>query len=313
MRVLITGGAGVLGSALAEFLLDKGYSIRVVDIVKKEEAWRLGEVIDSVEYVWKAVEDLEKSDLEGCDLIIHCAAQPDRPLGNYSPLYTVYDNVIPTLHLLELSKKLSNKPYLIYPSSLNEYYGLSFVNERTSPKPSSIYGFSKAAASMLFETYHLEYGLKTIVTVVGSAFGKRMRSDELIAKLIIYGLKGRKFILKSPESKRLWCYSKDVLNFYEKLLQHLDECVGKRLICAGNKGDEILTNVQLAEKVKKFVPLEYTLGDYEPGELIDGKPVDFKIDGSYTRNLLGWKPKYSVDEGLKETVDWFKQNIWRYL
>jgi dTDP-glucose 4,6-dehydratase len=268
--------------------------------------------------LWKSTFDLNKEDLENYDIIIDCAAQADRPLSLSSPYYTLHNNLLGPLRILEIVKKFKKKPVLIYPSSFNALYGHkpgTTFKESTPPLASSVYGFSKGAAELLYLTYHKAYGVKIIITRVGSAFGPKMRSDELVGRLIIYALKNRDFHLRSPEAKRLWTYSKDVLTFYEKLLDKLEECIGLTLCCAGNKNDEIITNFELAERIKKLTNSEMKIipSEYEPGEIIEGKPIDFKVDSSFTRKFLNWKPKYSIEEGLKETIDWFKENLWRYV
>jgi nucleoside-diphosphate-sugar epimerase len=322
MKVWITGIAGVLGSNLAEMLVEKGYKVKGNDIIRKEEAWRLSEVIDKIEYRWKATEDLTKEELEDIDIVFDCGLPvADRPLGTNSPFYSALGNIKAPLQLLEIARRLEEKPILIYPSSFNALYGYSqgtTFTEDLLVNPSTVYGWSKGAVENLYRAYFLSFDVPVIITRVGSAFGPKMRSDELIARLIIFGLKKRKFILKSPQAKRLWCYGKDVLGFYEKLLKKLEEepqkFIGLTLHVAGNKGDKIVTNVELANIIKEFIPeLTWVEGKYEAGEVVNGKPIDFKIDCSFTRNLLGYQPKYSLEEGMKETKEWFEKNLWRYV
>jgi dTDP-glucose 4,6-dehydratase len=201
-------------------------------------------------------------------------------------------------------------------SSFNALYGHTGATftEKTLPLPSNLYGLTKACAESLYYIYHKAYEVPIIITRTGSAFGPRMRSDELPARLIIHGLKGRTFTLRSPQAKRLWTYSKDVLNFYDKLLEKINNCVGLTLHSCGNLGDKIVSNVELATIIKHFIPeLNWVLGDYEPGELVNGQPISFSVDSTLTRKLLNWKPQYTLEDGLKETVNWFKKNIWRYL
>jgi len=152
---------------------------------------------------------------------------------------------------------------------------------------------------------------------VGSSYGPKMRSDELIARMIIFALKKRKFIVRSPYAERIWTYSKDVMAFYDRLLSVVEKLgskiIGKRLICAGNKEDEPITNIKLAELMNRMIGLEYEEGEYEPGEVVNGKPVRFIFYANWTRDLLNWKPKYSLEEGLRETIEWFKENIEKYV
>jgi len=318
VKALVAGGAGVLGSNLSWLLLKKGYQVTVMDIVRREEAWRLAdlEVLGDVNYVWKNVADITADDVKGYDLVIDCAiGYADRPMGISSPTSVMLGNLLPPLRLLEALRQADFKGYAIYPSSFNALYGHrhgAVFSEFTTPLPNNVYGWTKGAAELLYHSYRRQYGLRTLVTRVGSAFGPRGRSDELPHRLIIYGLLGKRFTLRSPYAKRVWTYAEDAIGFYDRLLERLDDVYESgvfTLHLVGNKGDEVTTNVELAKRVKKYVPsLDWVEGEYEPGE----KDVDFTYDSTLTRTLLKWSPQFSLDEGIERTVAWFKENLWRY-
>ena len=318
MKALVAGGAGVLGSNLSWLLLKKGYQVTVMDVVRREEAWRLADigVLGDVNYVWKNVADVTADDVKGYDLVIDCAiGYADRPMGISSPTSVMLGNLLPPLRLLEALRQVDFKGYAIYPSSFNALYGHrpgAVFSEFTPPLPNNVYGWTKGAAELLYHSYRRQYGLRTLVTRVGSAFGPRGRSDELPHRLIIYGLLGRRFILRSPYAKRVWTYAEDAIGFYDRLLERLDDVYESgvfTLHLVGNKGDEVTENVELAKRVKKYVPsLDWVEGEYEPGE----KDVDFTYDSTLTRTLLKWSPQFSLDEGIERTVAWFKENLWRY-
>jgi nucleoside-diphosphate-sugar epimerase len=318
VRALVAGGAGVLGSNLSWLLLRKGYQVTVMDVIRREEAWRLAdlEVLGDVSYVWKNVADVTADDVKGYDLVIDCAiGYADRPMGISSPTSVMLGNLLPPLRLLEALRQADFKGYAIYPSSFNSLYGNrhgAVFSEFTPPLPNNVYGWTKGAAELLYHSYRRQYGLRTIVTRVGSAFGPRGRSDELPHRLIIYGLLGRRFTLRSPYAKRVWTYSEDAIGFYDRLLERLDDVYESgvfTLHLVGNKGDEVTTNVELAKRVKKYVPgLDWVEGEYEPGE----RDVDFTYDSTLTRTLLKWSPQFGLDEGIERTVAWFKENLWRY-
>jgi len=318
VKALVAGGAGVLGSNLSWLLLKKGYQVTVMDIVRREEAWRLAdlEVLGDVNYVWKNVADVTADDVKSYDLVIDCAiGYADRPMGISSPTSVMLGNLLPPLRLLEALRQAGFKGYAIYPSSFNALYGHrtgAVFSEFTPPLPNNVYGWTKGAAELLYHSYRRQYGLRTLVTRVGSAFGPRGRSDELPHRLIIYGLLGKRFTLRSPYAKRVWTYAEDAIGFYDKLLEKLDDVYESgvfTLHLVGNKGDEVTTNVELAKRVKKYVPsLDWVEGEYEPGE----RDVDFTYDSTLTRTLLKWSPQFSLDEGIERTVAWFKENLWRY-
>ena len=324
-KILITGGGGVLGSSLSELFLKLGCEVVVTDIARIDECWRLIEkdIIDQVEYKWKASQDISENDIKGIDMVVDCAIGfPDRPFGNGSPRTTIDGNLVPAIGLLETLRKLPAPPLVIYPSSFNALYGTrGLYDESTHVNPTSIYGWTKAAVEQLYRTYHYSFGMPIIITRVGSSYGKMMRTDELIAKVIISNLQERKFSLRSPNSKRLWTYLEDVISLYEALVKRsdfgynqdfLDKVASKdfTINVAGNAGDEIVTNVQIAKLIGEIMQSDLVVATdnyYEPGEMINGSPVEFTIDAEWSRGILGKSPKHSLRDGIRKTVEWFTE------
>jgi len=318
MRIYITGIAGVLGSALAEFFYEQGYDVYGNDIVRPEDAWRLREagILDKIKYRWKSTTDLTENELLFKDIIIDAGLMvPDRDFGIFSPEFTTINNILPPLHLLEIISKMDFKPIVIYPSSFNALYGWGYtqLEDNMPPKPSTLYGWTKGAVEQLYMTYYISFKVPVIITRVGSAYGPRMRKSELIGKIISYILEGKdKFYLKSPNATRLWTYSEDVIRFYDTLINHTDiyRYIGKVLHCAGNKYTEIIPNNELAMRIKKIANSDMQIieEEYEPGEVVDKMPVRFMIKESE----FPWKPIYSLDEGIEETFKWFEQHYQRW-
>ena len=323
VKVLITGGNGVLGSSLSEMLLKLGNEVLVTDITRVDESWRLIEkgILDQIEYKWKASQDISQTELKKIDLVIDCAIGfPDRPFGNESPRATISANIDPAVGLLESIRKLSEPPAVIYPSSFNALYGnQGRYDENTSVNPTSIYGWTKAATEQLYRAYHYSFNIPIVITRVGSSYGEMMRTDELIAKLIISNLQNHEFCLKSPHSKRLWTYLGDVISLYEAIVKRSDyghntdffdfiETKNSVINVGGNLGDQILSNIEVGKLVGEVMEsdLQIKLEDYyEPGEMIKDKPVEFTVDPTWSRKLLGRGPEHTLKEGLKRTADWF--------
>ncbi len=326
-HILITGGNGVLGSALSNLFLGMGNDVTIIDIVRREECWRLKklEILDKVEYLWKASQDTSKEDLRDVDLIIDCAIGfPDRPFGTSSPVFTVDANIGPALGLLQAVRELNEKPLIIYPSSFNALYGSSGIyNELTFANPTTLYGWTKSAVEQLYRTYYHSFDIPIIITRVGSGYGEMMRTDEIVAKLILSALKKEKFYLRSPHSKRLWTYMGDVVSAYESIAKITDYGHNLNVLkdlnsnffnlnIAGNRDDEIVDNMQLADIISELIGSSLRidlLKEYEPGELVNGSPINFRFDAKLTRSLLQWKPNFSLREGLEKTVNWFACNL----
>ncbi len=305
----------MLGSSLSTRLVRKGWDVTALDVSRIDEAWRLAEVRQSLKYVWKASNDIVSDDLRGKDVILDSGiGVADRPLGNSSPTYVAHSNIEPSLRLLEAARHLpGSKPTLIYPSSFNALYGYASgttYRPEMTPNPSSLYGWTKAAVELLYSTYHKAYQIPTIITRVGSGYGPGMRSDELPARLMLDILQGRAIHLKSPKSRRLWTFLEDAVNFYERLLENPSAHRGQVLHCAGNKGNRLVTNLELAKMIVEIggKQLQIREDGYEAGELIERKPVNFRVASGSPL----WRPKHTLLGGMKETFDWFRENLWRY-
>jgi nucleoside-diphosphate-sugar epimerase len=315
LKILVIGAAGVIGSALTEKFLKMGLSVNCMDICRFDEAWRLNDIKHQIKYTWKASNDLLLDDIREIDVIVDGGlGVADRPLGNSSPTHTLTTNLYPSLRILETINSLNGKkPIVIYPSSFNALYGYpneSKYNSQMLPNPSSLYGWTKAAVELLYMTYHKSHGIPYVITRVGSGYGARMRSDELPARLILNVLTGKKIIVKSPNAKRFWTYGEDIIDFYGKLIENLDQYIGQTLHCAGNKDNEIVTNISLAKLITKIgnSQAEISSDVYEPGELVDGKPISFDVDSQSSI----WNPQFTLEEGMKKTFSWFEKNLFRY-
>ena len=261
-----------------------GIAVTCLDVCRVDEAWRLEGVRGRARYLWKASNDIVPDDLRGVDVVIDAGlGVADRPLGGSSPGYTSLANLLPPLRILEVVSGMDRMPSVIYPSSFNTLYGHprgQRYSARMLPSPSSPYGWTKAAAELLYMSYHRSHGVPCVVTRVGSGYGPRMRSDELPARLALDVIRGRDVELRSPGASRLWTFGPDIVDFYGRLVERVGEYVGQTLHCAGNADGRIVTNMELAELVAGFGSggTRITAGEYERGEMIGGRPVSFEVE-----------------------------------
>jgi len=321
--ILITGGAGELGSHFAKICVDRGEDVKIIDIVRKNEAWRLKwlNIFDQVKYIWKSTFDFNKKDLYNVRMILDCACQPDRPLGTTSPFYTLSENLFGPTRIAESIIKREKPPLLIYPSSCNVFLGVPIdkqpLTEDTRPMPANYYGWSKLAAEELYRFYQRVYNLPIHIIRTGSAYGPGMRSDQMIAKCIIHLLNNKTFNVKSPNASRTYTYAGDVLDFYQKYLDKVDDLPNNLVLHnGGNKENKAYTTMQVASLIQGLIfdgknnPL-LREDKYEKGEMLD-EPVMQWESYEYAKKILGWTPKHTLIEGLKETINWFKNNMELY-
>lgn len=328
-KVYITGIAGELGSNLARLLLDMGFEVVGNDLVRLKEAWHLSDIRDKIMYKWKATQDLNQEDFYLADVIFDAGCQADRPLGESSFYYTHQNNLTAPMHLLEVVKGLDTKPVCIYPSSFVIFFGVppseQPITEETRPKPKGMYALTKYFAEETYRLYHETYKIPVIITRVGSCFAPAGRSDQFIHRVIIEMLQRKpNVVVWSPGAGRAYTYGEDALEFYRLLFNRdLNDFVGMTLHDAGNKENKAYNNIQMAELIKQITEYQrkvhYTDG-YEVTELVYDDSVKREVpviqhsdwEQSISYKLLGWKPKHTIKEGLKKTVDWFKENLRRY-
>jgi len=222
MKVLVDGGAGSLGSSLTKMCLDMGFSVRVLDVVQKDKAFNLKEIMDQIDYRWKSVEDISKEDVEDVQVFIHCCAQADRPLGLSSPLYTIHKNTMELACVLEACRK-ANLQKFIYPSSGTIFTGvpsyLQPVTERTTPVPMNPYSATKYMDGVLCGSYHRCFGVPIVILRSGLVYGDGMRLDISIAQFIMKALRGEKIYVRSPKATRTPTHVEDVLLYWKKILE----------------------------------------------------------------------------------------------
>lgn len=311
MNVWITGIAGELGSSLAKALADRGYTVLGNDIARLEEAWRLRGYEDRVKYVWKASQDLLAEDIRGAKVVIDCSAQPDRPLGISSPMYTALENVLIPLRICEAAIRCDPMPWLLYPSSGTLFLGVppdeQPITEETQPRPTNPYSWSKWAAEEVYRTYGRMYNVSYVITRSGFVYGPGARLDIAIMKWILRTLRGQRLVVRSPEATRTPCFAPDVVEAWLKLIGKIESDPDLvRFETIHFVADKEYKMIEIAEKVREILggDNEIVEGPYEPGELVNGMPVRQWEVNVKARKYLGWEAKTSLEEGIRKTAEW---------
>lgn len=307
MKAVVTGGAGTLGSCLAKMLLAKDYEVHVYDILQVNRAWRLRDIIADVRYHWKSIHDMTKADLKGTDLVIHAAAQPDRPLGLTSPIHTIYENVMGLARVLEACKDTEIERFLL-PGSGTVFLGVPEdelpVTESTVPRPTNPYSCSKYQCEILCDTYRRCWGVPTVILRSGLVYGPGMRLDISIAQFIMKALRGGVFKVRSPETTRTPTYIDDVLQYWEAIIDlEPGGVVGDIFHSVYGKEYKMFDIANaVVEVVGKGVAMS---AGYEEGEFV-GKPVR-EWTTSTKDELLGVKPEIDLKEGIGKTIPYIRE------
>ena len=303
MKVLVTGGSGFGGAGLVKALVAR-HQVTVVDIIAPHQVESLKDEIESgaVRYLWKSVHDIRPGDIEGHEVICHFAAQADVPMGFPSPVWTAYENVIGTIHILEAVREAGCERFLL-PSSGNVFGRPQYlpIDEKHPPTPHNPYAASKASQEMFCWAYHRSYDVPLVVFRNGIVYGPGMRRDIFIYVWLYNLLRGKAIVVEGGDQTRDPCYVSDTVSAWVAAVEApVEKVVGEAFQIS--KGREYAVS-EIAELCVRIVPGEITYADYRPGE--KGQRECFDIGKA--KEVLGYNPAVDLEEGLQLTADWIRR------
>lgn len=304
MKVLITGGAGYIGSILTRMLLERGYEVKILDrfFFGKDS---IKEIEDRVEIFEDDVRNFEPSILSGVDAVIDMAALSNDPSGELDPSLTLEINYKGRLRVAKLAKKHGVKKYIL--ASSCSVYGFQdgILNENSKVNPLTTY----AKANVLWENETLPLADKKFcVTALRQAtcygFSYRMRFDLAINGMVLGFFKDGKIpIMRDGTQWRPFVHVKDTSEAFIKVLETEEELVNKQVFNVGSN-DQNYQIFPLAELIANSIGLEFNYEWY-------GSPDNrsYRVDFSKISKVLNFKPKFSPREGAKEVFDKLKDEI----
>jgi dTDP-glucose 4,6-dehydratase len=309
-RVLVTGGAGFIGSNFVQHLLRERRGVQVVVLDKLTYAGNL-ENLQPVQskpefrFIKGDIADPEvvRQAMDGCDLVFNFAAEThvDRSIQDAEAV--VWTNVRGTQVLLDAARELQIARYVQI--STDEVYGSRrdglFV-ESDPVQPSNPYSACKAAGDLLVQSYVRTYGLPAMITRSSNNYGPYQHPEKLIPLHITNALEGRKLPIYGDGSNvRDWLHVEDNCRAIE-FVGFLG-AVGEIYNIAGRSGDK--QNLWIVDRIVEHTGCDVALKQF----VIDRLGHDFRyaIDDSKVQKL-GYEPRWNLAEGLKQTVDWYRQN-----
>jgi nucleoside-diphosphate-sugar epimerase len=295
MKVLITGGAGYLGSVLSEHLLNKGYRVTVIDnlMYKQLSLLHLFKYHD-FKFIKGDVRDTDKllSLVRQHDIIIPLAAIVGMPACQENPQMAIDINFVQVKHIISI---LQDDQKLILPNT-NSQYGSSddIITEDSPFKPLSLYAQTKCDAEKLV----LE-NKKGIVLRLATVFGvgPRMRQDLLVNDFVYKSMVDGYLVLFESHFKRNFIHVQDIAQTFEFMIENYDKCIGNAYNVGLSTAN--LSKLELANKIKNHIT-----------NLIikqDNFKEDFDKRNYIVSNekieKLGWKPLYDLDYGIRQLIN----------
>lgn len=335
MKILVTGGAGFIGSALIRLAIERGHS--VVNVDNLSYAACLDNIAPVAKHPNYSFEQVDVCDLPRInsvfmqhlpDAVMHLAAESHVDRSIDSPYDFVKTNVNGTFNLLEASLsywKMNDRPttFRFHHISTDEVFGslssnsATLFTEDTPYDPRSPYSASKASSDHLVRAWYKTYGLPVIITNCSNNYGPYHFPEKLIPVVIINALAGKALPIYGDGSNiRDWLYVDDHVN---ALLLVLQKGVVGRSYNIGSESE--ISNLDLVNNICTILDHIKPRDRGSYSDLIKfvanrpGHDKRYAIDPSRIRNELGWQPVVSFDEGLKLTIRWYLENEdwWRPL
>lgn len=311
MRVLVTGGAGFLGSHLSDRLLSDGHEVIAVDNFFTGSKANITHLMDNPRF------EVIRHDVTFPLYVevdaIYNLASPASPIHyQRDPVQTTKTSVIGAINMLGLAKRLGVK---IFQASTSEVYGDPEVHPqpeaywgRVNPiGPRACYDEGKRAAETLFFDYHRQHRLAIRVARIFNTYGPRMAPDDgrVVSNFVLQALRGEPITIYGDGSQtRSFCYVSDLIDGFVRLMDNTDDLVGP--VNLGNPGE--FTMNELAELVIEVTGSKSKI-EYRP--LPEDDPKQRQPDISLAKSALGWSPTVALREGLEKTVAYFTQRLAR--
>jgi len=307
-RILITGGAGFIGSHLTDKLIKKGFEVYIIDNLSSGSLKNIKSALEegSVKFIEGDLLNFEETAeaVKNCDVIYHLAANPEVRVGASNPKIHYKQNIAATFNLLEAMRKVGKVKALAFTSTSTVYGEASTMPtpEDYAPlKPISTYGASKLACEALISAYAYTYGFKAVIFRLANIVGPRSTHGviyDFIQKLVRNPTELE--VLGDGRQNKSYLYIDDCIEAltlgFDRFREHVE------VLNVGSEGQiEVrdIARIVIEEMGLKNVKIKYT-GGVDGGRGWKGDVKNMLLDISKIKSL-GWRPKYSCEEAVRVT------------
>ena len=310
-RILVTGGAGFIGSNFIKYMLDKYSDYEIVNLDLLTYCGNL-ENLKSVEFNKNytfvkgniADKELVNDIVKDCDYVINFAAESHVDRSIEDPEIFIKSNVLGTQVLLNAAKDGEVKKYIQI--STDEVYGSlgseGYFTENTPLQPNSPYSASKAGGDLIVRAYHNTFGMPINITRCSNNYGPYQFPEKLIPLMISNALEDKSLpIYGDGKNIRDWLHVYDHCSAIDLVLH--EGKVGEVYNIGGNNEKQ---NIEIVKLILEDLGKDESLIKYVDDRL--GHDRRYAIDSTKIQEELGWEPKYTFETGIKETIQWYLNN-----
>jgi len=311
MNIFVTGGAGFIGSNFIHHVLSLGEDYRIVNFDKLTYAGNLanlrslaadrryrfvkGDICDSL-----AVGEA----MQGCEAVVHFAAESHVDRSIYDPAPVIETNVTGTFVLLQVARRLNLRRFLHI--STDEVYGDlprgATSDENFSLHPSSPYSASKAGADLLVQSFVRTYGFPAVIIRASNNYGSHQFPEKFLPLMITNALEDKPLpIYGDGQQERNWLHAEDNCRGILAVLVR-----GRTGEIYNLGGADVIQNLEMARHLLRLMGKPESLLRYVADR--PGHDRRYALDSSKIAAELGWRPLIPLDEGLRQTIDWYRNN-----
>lgn len=316
MKLLVTGGAGFIGSNFISYWLGKYPKDKIVNLDKLTYAGHLSSTKgftknNNYKFIKGDIRNVRMVEraMDGVDFVVHFAAESHVDRSIEGPSLFMTTNVLGTQVLLDAA--LRHKVKRFHHVSTDEVFGAlpldskKKFSEETVYNPRSPYSASKAASDHLVRSYFHTFNLPITITNCSNNFGPFQDPEKMLPRSITNLIKGEPIMVYGDgKYVRDWLYVEDHCRAIDIVLKKGK--VGETYLVGGLTRD--INNLEVAQKLLKTFGLNKSSIKFVKDR--PGHDRRYAVDWSKIRRELGWKPKFGFDEWLKKTVEWYKENEW---
>lgn len=316
--MLVTGADGFIGSHLVEMLVEKGYNVKAFVFYNSFNTWGWLDTLDrdvmqSVEIVQGDIRDPHgvKNAVQGVDAVFHLAALIAIPFSYYSPDTYVDTNIKGTLNVLQAARECGNVRTLV--TSTSEVYGTAQyvpIDETHPYQGQSPYSASKIGADRLAEAFYCSFNLPVTIVRPFNTYGPRQSARAVIPTIITQLLSGYEEIrLGSLTPTRDFNYVKDTVGGFIAMYES-ERTIGQEINIATQK--EISIGQLAEELIHQINPNARIICEEQRKRPANSEVNRLLGANEKIKRLTEWKPQFTFEDGLKETIAFFKSNLDRY-
>ena len=308
-RILVTGGAGFLGSHLCERLLNEGHEVIALDNYFTGHKENIYHLMDRKEFELVR-HDVTMPYFAEVDQIYNLACPASPVHYQYNPIKTIKTSVMGAINMLRLAKRVKAR---VFQASTSEVYGDPHVHPQEESYwgnvnpigPRACYDEGKRSAETLFTSYHEQNGLDIRIARIFNTYGPRMDMNDgrVVSNFIVQALKGEDItVYGKGDQTRSFCYADDLIEGFVRLMNVDGD--HPEPVNLGNPGE--FTILELAEKV---IDLTGSSSKVIFQDLPKDDPMQRQPNIDRAKKLLSWEPKIQLEEGLKSTIAYFEAKL----